>query len=96
MTIKLGFGKHADDDIENVPESYLKWLVQNSQEKIDIANSELARRMGKFSNSWMVKIINEGYDALAQRITPEELVTCTKARDALLKAVLDAAKGTSQ
>lgn len=91
MTIKLGFGKHGDDPIENVPEDYLKWLMTNSQEKIDICKTELDRRQNKFDNSWMARIIKAGYDSLSQSITPEELVTCGKARDALMRAVQDAA-----
>jgi predicted ATPase len=91
---KLGFGKHGDDDIENVPEDYLKWLMNNSQEKVDICKSELERRASKFDGTFMMRIVKTGFGEVSKGLPESEIKLCERARDALIKAITSAAGST--
>jgi len=42
--LKINFGKHAGTLYTRVPVQYLKWMVQCSHSKADIAKAELERR----------------------------------------------------
>lgn len=89
---KLGFGKHADEELEEVPAKYLQWLIDSSMEKVTMCRDELERRQSKFDNSWMVKIVTNGYLEVAKTATsPEDQVRLEKARQLLLKAITEAA-----
>jgi hypothetical protein len=87
----LGFGKHADEPIENVPEDYLNWLIKNSQEKIDICKLELDRRAGRIDNSIMAQIVKLGHQAIQTQLPQSEHAKTDKAKDVLMRAITDAA-----
>lgn len=91
---KLGFGKHGDDDIEDVPENYLLWLIGSSQDKINLCKNELDRRNNRFNDSWMTRIVKDGFMSVSLGLLPPDLALATKARDALLRAIKDAANPT--
>jgi hypothetical protein len=89
--MKLGFGKHADAELEDIPDKYLQWLIRSSQEKIDMCESELRRRTPKVNNSMMARLVKAGTDALHHSSDPEEIPDINRASDALMKAITDAA-----
>jgi hypothetical protein len=93
---KLGFGKHGDDDIEDVPENYLLWLINSSQDKINLCRNELDRRSNRFNNSWMTRIVQDGFMAVSLGLPGTDLILATKARDALLRAIKEAANPTAE
>lgn len=70
---KLGFGKYAHLDLEEVPEDYLIWLIENSKQKVRFYEQELARRdMAKEATMDMVeKIVRAGYRELSKKLHPD-------------------------
>lgn len=84
---KMEFGKHAGEDISTVPDSYLLWLVKNSQEKIDMCKAELDSRKEKVDNSYMAKIVATGYTALCNTATVADRSMLDKAQLLLMKAI---------
>lgn len=84
---KMEFGKHAGEDISTVPDSYLLWLIKNSQEKIDMCKVELDSRKEKVDNSFMAKIVATGYTTLCDRVTATDRPTLDKAQLLLMKAI---------
>ena|SRR5215213_2758939 len=70
---RLGFGKYGDRELEDVPEDYLIWLIDNSKQKVRFYEAELARRdMAKEATMGMTeKIIRAGFRALATKLHPD-------------------------
>lgn len=69
----LGFGKFKDVPIEQVPESYLQWLINSNKQKIADLEAELARRalVDMASGTWIERIIKSGYRALMKQYHPD-------------------------
>ncbi len=42
--MKLQYGKHSGEDIEDVPTKYLQWLYKSAKETLGGVGEELARR----------------------------------------------------
>lgn len=70
---KLGFGKYRDYDLEEVPESYLQWLINNSKEKIKQYESELERRLraDEADATWIEKLVKRGWRELTKENHPD-------------------------
>jgi Putative quorum-sensing-regulated virulence factor len=71
--VKLGFGKYADYDLCEVPESYLRWLAMDTKQRLATYENELTRREmdAEASASWMEKIVRIGFKELAKRHHPD-------------------------
>lgn len=72
-TQRLGFGKYGDLPLSEVPAEYLEWMIRNSQEKIDLCKTELARReLAEAANSSVIEqIVKAGYRDLAKKHHPD-------------------------
>jgi hypothetical protein len=88
---QIDFGKYKGEDIENVPPDYLRWLIRNSQEKIDMCESELRRRSPQVNNSVMAQLVKCGRSELISCSPASEHDVINRAHDALMKAITDAA-----
>lgn len=68
----LTFGKHAGKDLQDVPEEYLEWLIDERRKEIEEYKAELARRSDQNSQQqWMRNIIQTGYRTLAKTLHPD-------------------------
>lgn len=68
----LTFGKHAGKDLQDVPEDYLDWLIEERRKEIEAYQYELSRRNDvEGRQEWMKKIIQAGYKALAKTAHPD-------------------------
>lgn len=78
MNGTLGFGKHKDTPISDVPEQYLRWLLDQQTRLCATINSELERReaAAEASMTWLERIVVAGYRDLSKRhiiLMPEAL-----------------------
>jgi Putative quorum-sensing-regulated virulence factor len=70
---RLHFGKYEGWEIRDVPEDYLSWLMNSSQQTADMCKAELERRENEeeASMSWMERIIKTGYRELSKKHHPD-------------------------
>lgn len=86
-------GKHTGKHISEVPDGYLEWMKKDSEENLVIIRAELDRRKNKVDGSYMMKIIQAGFQQLrGQYQSGEEHAKLQYAFDNLEQAVKDAGK----
>lgn len=90
--MKLGFGKYSQYDVKDVPEEYLRWVLNNQDLTKKIVEQELARReaLELAESSWMERIIKAGFRELAKRHHPDVGGTDSEMRE--LNAAFEALK----
>jgi hypothetical protein len=89
----IEFGKHRGQRASQVPEEYLMWLRDSSEDKIRKVDNELARRraLEEASMSLAERLIAEGYRSMAKKAhpdaggDPDEFRRLTSARAALVE-----------
>ena len=88
---RMEFGKYKGDDITEVPDSYLQWVIRDGEEKLRMAKEELERRAHKIDSSWVKRIVDCGYAQLSvQTMDSEDLKKLNAAKTILLRAITDA------
>lgn len=69
----LTFGKYNGEDIRNVPQDYIEWLIGTREADLRDYKAELERRKAieEASMSIVEKIAHSGYKALARTLHPD-------------------------
>jgi len=69
----LQFGKHKGRDIRDVPEDYLRWIIQQQEKTLAEYHDELARRnaLQDARLSWAERLVQAGFRALASQHHPD-------------------------
>ena len=88
---QMKFGKHAGLDFSEVPEDYFLYLISQNENDLLSYKAELERRKIKVEDSIMNKIVETGSGILANDPSIDK-TKLTRARDALKKAITDAAQ----
>lgn len=81
--MKLNFGKHKGQDIEDVPDSYLTWVLDNCPKLGETTTTAIKKKLG---------IINDEYQAqmrsqLAQAVIRAKIDARGEARDEAISAL---------
>jgi hypothetical protein len=73
MTMKLKHGKYAGCRIEEVPATYLEWLLAEAKSTIEGVENELERRrlVEEAGQDWAERLISAGYRTLAKQHHPD-------------------------
>jgi hypothetical protein len=71
--MKLQFGKYRGHDIQDIPEDYLKWIIQQQQQTLDEYRAELARRQvaQDARRPWAERMVQAGFRSLASQYHPD-------------------------
>ena len=75
----LEFGKHKGSDIQDVPSTYLEWLVENSKEgpTQQMCNNDLRRRQGDSISTKLPRDVWAGKLAALIDVIPDNLINQT-------------------
>lgn len=73
MKKTLGYGKHRDTPLDEIPEDYLEWLIRSSQETINLAKAELERRelADLADGTWKERLLKAGLRSLMKQHHPD-------------------------
>jgi hypothetical protein len=84
------FGKYGGVPRNEVPDDYINYMINNSENTVLECKAELARRQLKVDNSIMKRILDSGRDALITQGLDK--VTVELAHKRLTDQLLEAAK----
>ena len=75
----IEFGKYKGSDIQDVPSTYLEWLVENSKEgpTQQMCNNELRRRQGDSISTKLPRDVWAGKLAALIDVIPDNLINKT-------------------
>ena len=79
----LSFGKYAGQDLRDVPEDYLQWLISMRKKDLAEYEAEVERRalVEEGTLTMVEKIVQAGFRALAQKFHPDRGGTAQEFRD---------------
>lgn len=98
MGITLTFGKYKGEDIEDVPDDYVDFMVKNNEEGLRTWKAERDRRDNearaqalKVDGSFMARIIKAGYEVMQKEVGVDQ-IKLTLAHDKMMEGLRNAAK----
>lgn len=69
----LQFGKYKGRDVRDVPEDYLRWIIDHQQKTLNDYQAEIIRRQSLLDArlSWAERLVQAGYRSLALKYHPD-------------------------
>lgn len=90
MTV-FQFGKYKGLHMSEVPDSYIDWLVRDSEDKLKLYRTEQERRAQRIDGSFVKKIVEEGYTAMLNKNPSVDQAKLKMAYQLLIDGIRDAA-----